>query len=363
MKKVFINNKALFIPLIIIMIISFFNMQNAKLVSINYNMHLIKQIIWYIIGFLIIIIFNRINLSKLLRYNFYYYIFSCLLLILVLLFGKVINGSRAWFNIGFISFQPSELLKLTLSLYLIDNIIKNKRDYRLIIKALFIIIIPSILVFLEPDTGAIIFYFIIAFSLLYASNINKWWFIILFILILISGISFYLLFIFKQDLLIKIIGTSFFYRVERILTFTNNNSYQLNNALIAMGSSSIFGSGLNKVSLYIPEAPTDFIFAFNISNFGILSGLIILICYLTIDYYFINRIYKVKTKKTKLLIISFFSIFCFQQIINIGMNIGLVPIIGIPLPFLSYGGSTIIIYFMFIGIILKLLKKERFNSI
>ena len=364
MKKVVLNNKALFIPLIIIMIISFFNMYNSKFININYTNHLTKQIIWYILGFEIVFLINKINISKILKKSFILYLISCLLLVLVLIFGQEINGSKAWFNLSFFSFQPSELVKLTLTIYLIDILTKNKtnnikEELILILKLLFIIFIPSILVFLEPDTGAIIFYLIILISLLYSSNISKWWLITFFIILIIFGISFYLLFTYNQELLIKIIGTSFFYRIERILTFTNNNSYQLNNALIAMGSSSFLGSGIKKVSLYIPEAPTDFIFAFNISNFGIISAFIILICYLTIDYYFINLIFRVKNNKTKYFIISFFSIFFFQQIINISMNLGLLPIIGIPLPFLSYGGSTIIIYFIFIGIILNYLKKER----
>ena len=167
-----------------------------------------------------------------------------------------------------------------------------------------------------------------------------------------------MLYIYNQEILINLIGTSFFYRVERLITFSTESSYQLENAIIAMGSASFFGSGLNKVSLYIPEAPTDFIFAFNISNFGIISGIIVILCYLLIDIFLINKYLTVKQKQIKLVLISFISIFFFQQFINIGMNLGLLPIIGIPLPFLSYGGSTIIIYFMFLGIILNILNKS-----
>ena len=360
MKKVINSNYLLFIPLFLIMGISLLNMQNARILSDLYQYNLLKQIIFFIIGLMIIFIIKKLNITILLKYSFYYYLFSVILLVLVLFLGKNINGSNAWFDFGFFSFQPSELTKLTLDLYLIDVVAKNKANFMLILKVLIITLIPSILVFLEPDTGAIIFYFLIALAGLIVAPIKRVWFLVLAFIILSLFIGFILLYLYKRDLLINLIGTSFFYRVERLITFKTESSYQLENALVVMGSATLFGSGLNKVSLYIPEAPTDFIFAFNIGNFGIISGLLVLFCYLLIDLYLLNKYFVIKNKKIKLVLISFISIFFFQQFINIGMNLGLLPIIGIPLPFLSYGGSTIIIYFAFLGIILNMVKKNSF---
>ena len=358
MKKVINSPLLLFIPLLIIMIISFMDMQNAKLLSDLYEKNLLKQLIWYIVGFGTILIIKKINIQTILKYSKYFYWLSIILLVLVLFFGKETNGARAWFNFGIFSFQPSELTKLTLILYLSDIASRNKPDFRLILKVSILTIIPSILVFLEPDTGAIIFYFLSAIAILYFAPIKKYWFLILLGIIILLGGTFIILYIYNRDLLIKLIGTSFFYRIERLITFQTESSYQLENALIVMGSASFFGTGLNKISLYIPEAPTDFIFAFTIGNFGIFTGFLILLCYLLIDIFLINQYLKQKNKKIKLVLISFISIFFFQQIINIGMNLGLLPIIGIPLPFLSYGGTTIIIYFLFLGIILNLLSKS-----
>ena len=358
MNKIINSKYTLIIPLFIIMLISLLNMQNAKAISILYEHNLIKQIIFFSIGIILVIIISKININTILKYSKYYYYISILLLILVLFFGKNINGSTAWFDFKIFSFQPSELTKLTLALYLSNIASTNKPDFKLILKVIVITLIPSILVFLEPDTGAIIFYFLIALTILIVAGVKKYWFIILGIIIILLVGTFVLLYLYNQDLLINLIGTSFFYRVERLITFSTESSYQLENAIIAMGSASIFGSGLNKVSLYIPEAPTDFIFAFNISNFGIISGIIVILCYLLIDIFLINKYLTVKQKQIKLVLISFISIFFFQQFINIGMNLGLLPIIGIPLPFLSYGGSTIIIYFMFLGIILNILNKS-----
>ena len=358
MKKVINSPLLLFIPLLIIMIISFMDMQNAKLLSDLYEKNLIKQVIWYIAGFLILFIISKVNIHTILKYSKYYYWLSIILLVLVLFFGKETNGARAWFNFGILSFQPSELTKLTLILYLSNIASRSKPDFKLILKVAILTIIPSILVFLEPDTGAIIFYLLSAITILFFAPIKKYWFLILAGIILLLGGTFIILYIYNRDLLINLIGTSFFYRIERLITFQTESSYQLENALIVIGSASLFGTGLNKISLYIPEAPTDFIFAFTIGNFGIITGFLILLCYLLIDLFLINQYLKQKNKKIKLVLISFISIFFFQQIINIGMNLGLLPIIGIPLPFLSYGGTTIIIYFLFLGIILSLLKKN-----
>lgn len=358
MNKIINSKYMLIIPLFIIMIISLLNMQNAKALSTLYEHNLIKQIIFFGIGIILVIIINKININTILKYSKYYYYISVLLLVLVLFFGKNINGSTAWFDFKLFSFQPSELVKLTLTLYLSNIVLVNKPDFKLILKVVIITLIPSILVFLEPDTGAIIFYFLIAITVLLVAGVKKYWFVIFGIIIILLLGTFILLYIYNQEILINLIGTSFFYRVERLITFSTESSYQLENAIIAMGSASVFGSGLNKVSLYIPEAPTDFIFAFNISNFGIISGIIVILCYLLIDIFLINKYLTVKQKQIKLVLISFISIFFFQQFINIGMNLGLLPIIGIPLPFLSYGGSTIIIYFMFLGIILNILNKS-----
>ena len=363
MKKVINNKLFLFIPIIIIMIISFLNMYNAKLLSSLYISNLTKQIIWYLISFSILIIIKSLNIKFIYKYSFLFYLLTTFLLLYVLIFGKVTNGAKAWINFGFFSFQPSEIAKLSLTISLsklASNYQKGsiKKELVYILKILILTLIPSILVFLEPDTGAIIFFILIAFTVLVLSPIHKFWYLCL-LGLGISGIAlFIILYIFNQDLLINLIGTSFFYRVERIITFKTMSSYQLENALIAMGSASLFGSGLGKVSLYIPEAPTDFIFAFTISNFGLLTGFLILICYFFIDLYLINKFLNTPKSITYYILACFIVISLFSQLINISMNLGLLPIIGIPLPLLSYGGSSLIIYFMFLG----LTQKKPYNN-
>lgn len=362
MKKVLNSKFLFFIPLLIIMVISFLNMYNAKYLSTLYNNNLTKQIIWYILGIIILLLFRKINTSFIFKYAKYIYILSILLLIYVLIFGKVINGAKAWITIKGLSFSPSELAKLSLALMLsntLNNFVKTdiKSEFIFILKIFILIIIPSILVFLEPDTGAIIFYLVMALTIIMLSNIHKFWYFIGIILITLFIGTFIFLYLFNKDLLINLIGTSFFYRVERLITFKTMSSYQLENALIGLGSSNALSLTLNGARIYIPEAPTDFVFAFSITNFGYIIGFIILFCYLCLDIYLINRFIIMKKSTNKYFLACFISIFILSQIINIGMNLGLLPIIGIPLPFLSYGGSTLIIYFIFLGIIFN--SKEK----
>lgn len=356
MKKI-LNSKLLFlIPFLIIIVISLLNMYNAKYISTSYSNSLLKQIIWYILGILILITFNKVNNKYIFKYSYILYIIGIFLLIYVLLFGKVINGSRAWINLKYISFQPSEFMKLALSLLLSNmaNLYKKtniKEEVIYIAKSFLLCLIPSILVFLEPDTGAIIFYIVIFFTSLLLSNISFIWYILAILVSTLCTCLFIILYLFNKDILINMLGTSIFYRIERLITFKTMSSYQLENAFIGIGSSLALMNGFGKVRIYIPEAPTDFIFAFSISNFGYLIGFLLLLCFILIDIYLINKFIHMKKGSLKYFLASFISIFLINQIINIGMNLGLLPIIGIPLPFLSYGGSTLIVLFLYLGII------------
>ena len=114
-----------------------------------------------------------------------------------------------------------------------------------------------------------------------------------------------------------------------------------------------FGHGLQKNILYVPEYPTDFAFTLFLSSFGFLGGILLILCYFLLNLYMIQSLFKTKSLEYKCFIHGFFFLFLFQQIQNIFMNLGLLPIMGIPLPFLSYGGSNMIVSFLFLGIILK----------
>ena len=362
-KKKLRNYLYLLIPLFILIIISLINMKIAGNHQSIYKNYFLKQSIWFSCGLLILLIMKFIKPKFLFKYSFLFYLLNIILLILVLFFGKSINGSKAWFDFHFFSFQPSELMKFTLALYLSQKASSMpngsfKKEFKFILTTLFITLIPSLLVFLEPDTGAIIIYFLILLGIIFIYRLKFKWYIIIFIILSIILANFFYLYYFNKDLLIKLIGTSFFYRVDRLLTFVSGDSFQLDRALISIGSSTFFS---NNNYLYIPEAPTDFIIAFSINNFGIFGFLIILLCYFILDIYFFYKLLKLKNKKAKMFLSAFLIMFLFAQIENIGMNLGLLPIIGLPLPFLSYGGTNTIVYFLFLGIIINLNDQKTYN--
>lgn len=364
MKKIINHNLFLFIPLLILNMISLFNMINAKYINSVYNNAFSKQLIWFILGYITIFLLQKFKMKKIFKYSKYLYIFSVFLLVLVLIIGNDINGAKCWLNIFGLTFQPSEIMKLILPIYLIEffnnSKIKNLKDeFILIIKLFIITLIPSILVFLEPDTGAIINYLIILLVILFYIKLNRWWYISFFTISIFLIISFFVFYFLFQEFLIDLIGTSLFYRMDRLINFANGSSYQLENALITIGASSFFGVGFNKILLYIPEAPTDFFFAFSIGNYGIFSAILIIVSFLIIDLYLVYKTKILKNKNYKMFLTSYLGIFLFHQIYNISMNVGLLPIMGIPLPFLSYGGTNTLINYLFLGIILNLFKEKK----
>lgn len=348
-KKVLMDKMFLWIPIIILIIISLLNMYYVGLDNSGYQSYFFKQALWFGLGIIVVIILHFVKAKKLLFYSKYIYLLNVLLLILVLFFGTTVNGSKAWFQFPYFSIQPSELMKFSLTLYL-STVLANSppKDWQVLLKGMVITLIPSLLVFLEPDTGAIIIYFIILFGIIVVYKIPIKWYLLLGALILILLGTFGYLYYFNQDLLIELIGTSFFYRIDRLLTFVNQDSFQLNRALISIGTSNLFSA---TKGVYIPEAPTDFIVALSISQLGIISFIMILLCFFVLDIYFLIKLFKAHDNHYKLFISGFLAMFIFAQIQNIGMNLGVLPIIGLPLPFVSYGGTNIIVYFMFLGIL------------
>jgi cell division protein FtsW (lipid II flippase) len=235
-----------------------------------------------------------------------------------------------------------------------------KEEFIFILKTLVIVGIPSILTFLQPDTGCVLMYLIIYASMMFVSGLRMRWFAtaIFLFTILILGIMW--LYFFKEGLFIKIFGTSIYYRLERIFNWSTGSGLQLENALAAIGSAGLFGHGYNNTPIYFPESSTDFIFAVYASNFGLVGVFILfaIIIFLDINIFTLTR--KKIEDTNKYIIAGILGMLLFQQIQNIGMTIGLFPITGITLPFISYGGSSLLSYMLLVGILLNIsVKKNR----
>ena len=319
----------------------------------------VRQVCFYVLGLALIFLILKIGFSKVLKYSIYIYMVNILLLLLVLFVGEEINGIKAWFNVPlFGSFQPSEFMKIGLVLLIakvIDNdISSSKSEFILILKVLVIILIPSLITFLEPDTGAVLIYLIIGFVMLFCSGISYKWFILLLILAIVFGGGFFFLYLFGTDLFISIFGSNFFYRFDRILDWQSSSGMQLTNSLIAISSSGYFGNGISNILLYFPEGHTDFIFASFASIFGLFGILVLVVGIVLFDMLIIKTSKKNNDCVKKLVCVGFLGVFIYQQIQNICMTVGILPITGITLPFISYGGSSLISFMIILGIIIAI---------
>jgi rod shape determining protein RodA len=196
--------------------------------------------------------------------------------------------------------------------------------------------------------------------MMFVSGIRLRWFVgagsLLVILIIgILGLYFY-----KENLFIKLFGTSIYYRLDRIFNWQNGSGLQLENALAAIGSAGLFGHGYNNTPIYFPESSTDFIFAVYASNFGLIGVLILLTIIIYLDIQIILLTRKKILDTDKFIVAGILGMLIFQQIQNIGMTVGLLPITGITLPFVSYGGSRLLSYMLLVGILLNIsVKKNR----
>ncbi len=368
-KKTKINYPIL-ISILLFMIISCTTIYSAMTYLPTYLGNLaLKQACFYGIGLILIGVLIKTPSTWIQNSFWIAYIIGNILLFLLLFFGKDVNGSKCWFILpGIGSFQPSEFMKIILigiiakttsNFFEIKKNPTTKEEFLFLLKILEIVLLPSILTFLEPDTGAVIIYFLIALGILLVSPLKRRWFLISFAC-LIAGISLFLYFyFFHQDTFVDILGTDLFYRIDRILDWRKGEGLQLENSLTAIGSSGLFGHGYNKTPLYFPESGTDFIFSVFSSNFGFLGSILFLSLLTTFDIVLLNLAKEVKNPFHKYIILGTVSMFLYQQIQNISMTFGLLPITGITLPFISYGGSSLLAYLILIGIILNIYNTKK----
>jgi len=364
-KRNYIINYSLLFCLFFFMIISIITIFSASdYLSPSLGKLYLKQFFWYFSGFFLIFLIAKIGNQRMKGWAWIFYFIGNFLLLLLLFFGKPINHSRCWFVIpGIGSFQPSEFMKIFLILIVSQVVsyeIKDKNNLTfkdevlLIGKIFFIFLLPTVLTFLEPDTGVIFLYFIICFSILFISPIRKRWF-------LIGGgigitcLLFFLFFYFKkQSLFIDIFGTDLFYRIDRLLDWKNGTGLQLENSLTAIGSSGLYGHGFHQTPLYFPESGTDFIFSVFASNFGLVGSYLLLIVLFIFDFSLFKVARNTKDFSNQAIVIGGTSMLIYQQFQNISMTLGVLPITGITLPFISYGGSSLLSYMFLLGIIFNI---------
>lgn len=368
-KKRFQIDFTILLPILLFAIIGVTTIYSAESLLIEKNNYALKQIIWYGIGTISTIFVILFGNKRIMKYAWYLYGLFVILLVLLLFFGEPINNARCWFVIDKIGvFQPSEFMKIILILTLarmIDNFQKKHpsptllEEFIFLLKVIIVVAIPSILTFLQPDTGVVLIYLLIALIMLFISGIRYRWFALLFAICGIILMTILGLYFFNTDLFIQIFGTSFFLRVDRLLDWSNKSGYQLERGMSAIGAGGLIGIGYNKTPIYFPEPQTDFIFAIFASNFGFFGSILLFILLLYFDVRLIVLALKSKEKTSKYMISGIVAMLIYQQFQNIGMTYGVMPITGITLPFISYGGSSLLSYMIMLGIILNIANENK----
>lgn len=355
----------LLIALLILVGVSLIMIYSSQTLLPSYMQNLaLKQLIWYILGFGLVYLIMTIRNEFIYRNIWFLYGLGVLSLIALLIWGTPINDAKCWFTLpGIGTIQPSEFMKIILIITLATVINKFNEDYnnptifdefKFLIKVGLIVFIPSILTFLQPDTGVVLIYLVITMVMLFVAGIRYRWFIILFSgLFSIIAIILTIYFI-NTDLFVNIFGTNFFLRVDRLLDWSNKSGYQLENGLSAIGSGGLFGHGFRKTPIYFPEPQTDFIFAVYASNFGYIGTLLLLGLILFFDIRLIIITINNRSNINKYVTAGIVGMLIYQQLQNIGMTFGLMPITGITLPFISYGGSSLLSYMIMVGIVFNI---------
>ena len=314
-----------------------------------------KHLIYIFIGIFVIFIFSSINTDQLFRFSIILFFISLISLFLVPIIGIEVKGSKRWIDLFFLPrFQPIELLKPFL-IVILATILCSNRSSSLYLKYLLSIIlisVVSLLLIIQPDIGQT---FLIVFSwavLIFTSGINIFFLfgLSLLIIVLLTYLIFYV--------------PKFDYIQGRIFSFFNRETgtynFQSDKAIESITSGGFFGKGIGEGTLKnrVPEAHTDYIISVISEEFGVVAIILILLLFLIFIYMVFKKIYFEKNEKVKLILIGCVSLILMQATIHIGVNIRLFPTTGMTLPFLSYGGSSIISISILSGIILNLTKRK-----
>ncbi len=312
-----------------------------------------KQIIWFCAGLVLMVGCFLFNYKLLDRWGPLIYIFCILLLVAVLLFGKHVGGAQRWLAFGPISIQPSELVKIAVIIMLSRYYAKVVTPQGINLKQLFLplvwTLIPFVLIVKQPDLGTAMLVLLIAVSITLFVKIKKW---ILIGLISLTTMSVPMVWFFLKG-----------YQKQRILTFLDPDrdplgaGYHIIQSKIAIGSGMILGKGYLKGSQntlsFLPEQHTDFIFSVISEEWGFVGAAIMVLLFLMLIVRGLQIANICKDPFGTILSLGVILMLFWQAIINIGMVMGLMPVVGVPLPFVSYGGSSIMTLMICIGILLN----------
>ena len=356
------NIDKLILSLIILLFLTglFFSLVSTSLIAsdkldTNSYSFFFKHLIFIFLGLFLILIFSSINQNKLFNISLIIFIFSLIFLILVPIIGIEVKGSKRWIDLQMLPrFQPIELVKPFLIIF-ISIVLCNERYnniyFKYSISFLVTLMIVSLLV-IQPDIGQTLLVLFTWSVLIFISGISIS-FLVFFFSILILLFSYLIIFVPK-----------FNYIKNRLISFfdteTGTHNFQSDKAIDSITSGGFFGKGIGEGTLKnrVPEAHTDYIISVISEEFGVIAIILILLLFLIFIYSVFKKVYFENEEKIKLILVGCISLILMQAMIHIGVNIRLFPTTGMTLPFISYGGSSIISISILSGIILNLTKRK-----
>ncbi len=318
-----------------------------------------KHLFYIFLSWLVILIFSREKLRNLLDLSLYIYLFTLFLLVLVLITGREVYGAKRWLSLGFFQIQPSEFMKLSLillSAYLIPHI-RRIRDRKILLLGVSFAI-PALITFKQPDLGTTATYFIPLLTMIFVRGIPVRFILsaVLF-LIALAPVVWNML----RD-----------YQKKRILAVIDPQSdyfgsgYQLIQSVIAIGSGGITGKGIMKGTqsqlAFLPESHTDFIFSVIGEELGFVGTFLLVISILFFLLRILSYMEFALTRQELLFISGVFSLLAFQYSVNILMTLGMFPVVGIPLPFVSFGGSSMISFAVMVGLLQSIYREQSLST-
>lgn len=355
-----------------------------------------KQITFALFGILIMLVISYIPPRIIAKSSYYFYILALILLVLVLFFGKKISGSKSWFSVGGFGIQPSEFAKIATILALSNFLSSTDDGFRNVnkpvefLKACAFVIMPVVLIMRQPDMGTSLVFLSMILPVLFWAGLSPY---VIFVIVSPAVVAFgaflgmnyfiaalilvaLILLMFKRNIFLTagilvmnfVIGFSIDTLYKKLQPYQQNRikavfdpstdplgtGYNVIQSKVAIGSGGFSGKGFlqgTQTQLkFIPEQWTDFIYCMIGEEFGFIGSVVILILYMIIIFQLVNNSYLSKNRFLSVACIGFSSIIFFHLVINVGMTIGLMPVIGIPLPLMSYGISSLLSFLVMIGI-------------
>lgn len=354
-KKNSLTKSLFLIPIVISVIGAFFVFEASSVKSFREfgdSFYYFKlQFLWIVLGTIVMIFFSFFDYKKLHFFAFFFMNIAIFFLFAVLIpgIGQKIGGARRWINVGFFNFQPSELAKFATLIYL-ASWFTNREKKRFFAFSILLGIL-MLLIFLQPDMGTAIIIFLLGISIYFFAG-TELHYLLIFLPASIIGFLF-------------LVKTSA-YRFKRILAFFNPEldplgiTYHINQIMISLSNGGLFGKGFGasrQKFLFLPEAHTDSIFAIISEEIGFIGSTLLIMSLFFLIFCIYKSIEKAPDRFGKLLAAGIFSYFSLQMLINLGGMVNLLPLTGVPLPFLSYGGSNLIISFILVGIVINIARR------